>query len=114
MKPRHFKTNVLLKSIIGKDLINNDNIAVLELVKNAFDAGSKSVDVSFKNIKRNDDATSGDTYSENTSKVVIQDWGSGMDEEDLVNRWLNIAFSDKKQRRVEHGRVLAGAKGIGR
>jgi hypothetical protein len=39
MATQHFKTNVLLKSIIGRDLINNDNIAVLELVKNAFDAG---------------------------------------------------------------------------
>ena len=25
----HFKTNVHLKSIIGKDLINDDNIAIL-------------------------------------------------------------------------------------
>lgn len=29
----HFKTNIQLKSIIGKDLINDDNIAILELVK---------------------------------------------------------------------------------
>lgn len=29
----HFITNVQLKNIIGKDLINNDNIAILELVK---------------------------------------------------------------------------------
>ena len=37
----HFKTNIQLKGIIGKDLINDDNIAILELVKNSFDADAK-------------------------------------------------------------------------
>ena len=41
----HFITNVQLKNIIGKDLINNDNIAILELVKNAFDANAKRTDI---------------------------------------------------------------------
>ena len=45
----HFKTNVQIKSIIGKDLINDDNIAILELVKNSFDADAKRVDISFCN-----------------------------------------------------------------
>ena len=114
MSSRHFKTNVLLKSIIGKDLINNDNIGVLELVKNAFDAGSKEVDILFKNIKRNDDDSAAETYSDKSSKIVIADWGCGMDEDALVNRWLNIAYSDKKQQKEDRGRILAGAKGIGR
>lgn len=51
----NFRTNVLLKSIIGKDLITNDNFAVLELVKNSFDAGSKNVDITFENILKHDD-----------------------------------------------------------
>ena len=46
----HFITNVQLKNIIGKDLINNDNIAILELVKNAFDANAKRTDISFVNL----------------------------------------------------------------
>jgi hypothetical protein len=115
MATQHFKTNVLLKSIIGRDLINNDNIAVLELVKNAFDAGSKRVNIIFKNIRRNDDKLKErKTFTENTSRITIQDWGSGMNKEDLIDRWLNIAYSDKKTRKQEYGRTLAGAKGIGR
>src|SRR5438552_4512587 len=111
MTTQHFKTNVLLKSIIGRDLINNDNIAVLELVKNSFDAGSKKVDIVFKNIKRNDDnAKENKTFTGNTTRITIQDWGSGMDKDDLINRWLNIAYSDKKNRKEEYGRTLAGAK----
>lgn len=32
MQDVHFKTNILLKNIIGKDLITDDNIAVLILL----------------------------------------------------------------------------------
>ncbi|MEP7235103.1 MAG: ATP-binding protein, partial [Ignavibacteriota bacterium] len=74
---KHFKTNVLLKSILGKDLINDDNIAVNELVKNSYDANSKKVDIIFKNLKQNDDATN-PVYSSKSSKIIIQDFGVGM------------------------------------
>ena len=51
----HFKTNILLKNIIGKDLITDDNVAMLELVKNSYDAGSKIVEIVFQNVVNNDD-----------------------------------------------------------
>jgi signal transduction histidine kinase len=110
---KHFKTNVLLKSIIGKDLINDDNIAVNELVKNSYDANSKTVDIIFRNLKENDDSTS-ITSSAKSSKIIIQDFGIGMDEIDIEEKWLNIAYSEKKSTRVAFQRVLAGAKGVGR
>jgi signal transduction histidine kinase len=113
-KRLHFKTNVQLKSIIGKDLINNDNIAVLELVKNSYDAGSPNVIVEFKNLKKNDDTQYTEAYSDSSSKIFINDFGIGMDEEDINNKWLNIAYSEKKQRKEQNGRTMAGAKGVGR
>ncbi len=112
-KTKHFKTNVLLKSIIGKDLINDDSIAVLELVKNSYDANSKSVNVIFKNLKSNDDLSS-HVHSKNSSKIIIQDFGVGMDEDDLEHKWLNIAYSEKKAKKMAFNRILAGAKGVGR
>ena len=66
-----FKTNVLLKDIIGKDLINNDNIAILELVKNSFDAHAPRVKVSFLNLVDNDDTIG--VPSEHSSKIIIDD-----------------------------------------
>lgn len=108
----HFKTNVLLKSVIGKDLINNDNIAVLELVKNSFDARSPIVKVVFKNLKENDDSEN-EFYSDGSSKLFIKDYGFGMDIDDIRDKWLNIAYSDKKYLR-EKGTIYAGAKGVGR
>jgi signal transduction histidine kinase len=107
MKTLHFKTNTLLKDLVGKDLINDDNIAVIELVKNAYDAGSRSVTVRFE-------ALSGKGVSTSASRLILSDRGRGMSEEDITDKWLNIAYSDKKNAVREHGNFYAGNKGIGR
>ena len=112
----HFKTNVQIKSIIGKDLINDDNIAILELVKNSFDADAKRVDITFNNLKNNDDKKENKKYpfSEKTSRIIIRDDGVGMDLTDIDNKWLNIAYSEKKSNSRQYNRMMAGAKGVGR
>lgn len=112
----HFKTNVQIKSIIGKDLINDDNIAILELVKNSFDADAKRVDISFCNLKNNDDKEGNNEhpFSEKTSRIIIRDDGVGMDLSDIDDKWLNIAYSEKKSNSRQYNRRMAGAKGVGR
>ena len=109
----HFKTNVQIKSIIGKDLINDDNIAILELVKNSFDADAKRVEISFLNLKENDDSEV-ESYSRKTSRVILTDDGVGMDIVDIREKWLNIAYSEKKTNSRQYNRLMAGAKGVGR
>jgi HSP90 family molecular chaperone len=109
----HFKTNIQLKSIIGKDLINDDNIAILELVKNSFDADAKKVEVEYFNLKSNDDKTT-NSYTKLTSRLIIKDNGLGMSLEDINDKWLNIAYSEKKSNNRQHNRMMAGAKGVGR
>ena len=116
MEALHFKTNVQIKSIIGKDLINDDNIAVLELVKNSFDADAKRVDISFCNLKNNDDKdyNKSEAFTDKTSRLIIRDNGIGMDLSDIEDKWLNIAYSEKKNNSRQHNRMMAGAKGVGR
>lgn len=109
----HFKTNVLLKNIIGKDLINNDNIAVLELVKNSFDAGSESVKIIFENIMDSDDTVESKN-SHKLSQLKIFDTGCGMNLDDIKDKWLNIAYSEKQILKNDKLRIFAGAKGVGR
>jgi hypothetical protein len=106
----------LLKSIIGKDLINDDNIAVIELIKNSIDAGSPTILVEFKNLKKNEDSflPSVDEDLSNASKLVITDFGKGMGEQDIEDKWLNIAYSEKKNNPREDGKLFAGSKGVGR
>ena len=40
-----FKVSSGLKNILGRDLITSDNIAILELVKNSYDAHATKVDI---------------------------------------------------------------------
>ena len=116
-KNLQFRVSTALKSIIGKDLINDKYIAVFELVKNAYDAGAKRVDIIFENVN---------TLN---SKLIIKDDGKGMDLPDIRDKWLFIAYSekkkenrkevlnkntDKKDYREHFKRETAGAKGVGR
>lgn len=103
----HFKTNVLIKNLVGKDLINNDNIAIVELVKNSYDAESEGVLVKFTNFSEKEVSTE-------ASQIVIADEGMGMDMTDIKDKWLNMAYSEKKLLDQENGAYLAGNKGIGR
>ncbi len=106
-KTLHFKTNTLLKNLVGKDLINDDNIAIVELVKNSYDAKSEEVLVRFTKFSTKEKSTA-------SSQIIIADEGSGMDFPDIEDKWLNIAYSEKKLLEQENGAYLAGNKGIGR
>ncbi|WP_353087748.1 ATP-binding protein [Flavobacterium sp.] len=110
--PLKFRVSSALKNIIGRDLITDDYIAIFELVKNGFDAHANRVDIFFKNI-----------YSSNP-KILIIDNGKGMDYNDLIEKWLFVAYSAKKEGtedntynyrdNINTNRFFAGAKGIGR
>ncbi|MFH2103868.1 MAG: sensor histidine kinase [Chloroflexota bacterium] len=106
-KTLHFKTNTLLKNLVGKDLINDDNIAIVELVKNSYDAKSEGALVRFTGF------TQGGVSTE-SSQIIIADTGVGMDMSDIEDKWLNIAYSEKMYLEQDKGAYLAGNKGIGR
>ena len=89
---------------IGKDLIQDNYAAVVELVKNAYDADSPDVNIKFE-------ASSGqDGYS-----IIISDHGHGMSKDDVINKWLVPSTEDKtKRRNSPSGRIMQGNKGVGR
>ena len=89
---------------IGRDLIQDNYAAVVELVKNAYDADSPDVHIEF---------TAPPLGSEYT--IVISDHGHGMSRDDIINKWLVPSTPDKLERRKSpSGRVLQGHKGVGR
>ncbi len=102
-----FRVSSALKTIIGKELITDDFIAVFELVKNSFDAQATRVDISFENLRTPE------------TRIIIKDNGNGMDRADLKNKWLFVAYSEKALKenyrdKISSGRIFAGSKGIGR
>ena len=89
---------------IGRDLIQDNYAAVVELVKNAYDADSRDVHIQF-------------TVSPYHSgySIVISDNGHGMSREDVINKWLVPSTDDKRDREESpNGRTLQGSKGVGR
>lgn len=102
----HFKVSAGLKNIIGKELINDKFIAIFELVKNSYDAGAKNVTIKFENI-----------YSDDSTIYIIDD-GKGMSKQEIIDKWLFVAYSEKKNStyrdNIKFRRNYAGAKGVGR
>ena len=98
-----FRVSAELKNILGRDLITSPDIAILELVKNSYDAHATKVEITF-----------------DKDYLCIADNGKGMTKDDLINKWLFVAYSAKsdgtedKSYRSKFKRHYAGAKGIGR
>lgn len=99
-----FKVNAAIKDMVGRGLIYDDNIAIIELIKNSKDAYSDKVEIEFTNQET----------LNNNSQLIVRDFGSGMSEEDIVNKWLNMAYSAKRGNRNKNNEVYAGNKGVGR
>ena len=100
-----------LLTMLGDQLIKNERIALMELIKNSYDADASWVKVSFENF--------GDNYEvQDHSKIIIEDNGCGMNEDVIRQHWLNPATPEKKNRKRTatkgKGRIMQGEKGIGR
>ncbi len=104
-----FRVSAGLKNLIGRDLISDKYIAVFELVKNSYDAGASNVTISYN------------TSEDGDGQFIISDNGCGMTYNDIIQKWLFVAYSEKKVQnrnkssyREEIKREVAGAKGVGR
>lgn len=89
-----------IAKLLGVQNFTNKESAILELVKNAFDAQATKLDIIFEN-----------------NELVVVDNGNGMNSEDIKHHWMHIGKSDKDYEILDkdkNKRVLAGSKGIGR
>lgn len=105
----HFKTRARLLCQLGEQLIKSESIALLELVKNSYDADASVCTVE---IKQPDNKDSG--------SIVIEDNGTGMSSEIIKNSWLEVGTDNKAEKKQngyrtpKFNRITLGEKGIGR
>lgn len=101
-----FKMHPRVFAALGADLVTNDVVALIELVKNSYDAFAKNVWLRFGKNKEG-----------NIVSIEIEDDGCGMSRKIIEDVWCVVATpfkeenqysDDKKQRRV------TGEKGLGR
>lgn len=105
-EPIPFRVHPRVFAALGADLVTNDVVAVIELVKNSYDAFARNVWVRFR-----DDAARG-------AYLEIEDDGSGMTRNTIENVWCLVATPHKELNPVarsgEKVRRVAGEKGLGR
>lgn len=99
----HFRVSANLQRLIGRELVPNDQMAVVELVKNAYDSRATKVEISI----------SPSTQSRHGS-ITISDNGSGMSLDDLRRHFMVVAYSSRTLERSQRARIPTGEKGIGR
>lgn len=107
-----FKPRARLMSQLGDQLIKDENIAVLELIKNSYDADAKNVRISFENLD-----------NQKSTIITIEDNGDGMSLDTVINYWMEPGTDNKekklkqmieKDQRSALNRLPMGEKGIGR
>jgi signal transduction histidine kinase len=106
-----FKPSARLQRFLGRELIADPNLAIVEFVKNAYDAGAENVFIEFQ------------LAESDPTCLVIQDDGTGMDEGSFERNWMHPGYSEKAadappghriSQRTTRGRVPVGEKGLGR
>ncbi|WP_127148255.1 sensor histidine kinase [Veillonella sp. VA139] len=101
MKSYFEPTGRLIMSI-GKDLIKDLPAALVELVKNSYDADASYVKITYLKNK-------------NELKIVVEDDGHGMSQDTVLNAWMVPSTDYKlKKKKSPKGRVYQGRKGLGR
>lgn len=103
-KSAHFKVDPKLAELLGETYRSVEE-AIKELIDNAYDADSENVKVYLPN------------ELESNAKIVIEDDGSGMKENEVRNEYLNIANSRTSRKgniTFSKKRKVKGRKGIGK
>jgi len=97
---KYFTIDARTVLTLGRDSIKDYKTAILELVKNSYDANANLVEIK---ISQNDDL------------IRIADNGVGMTSKELETGWLRIGYSAKRDKKLtSSNRRKTGEKGIGR
>lgn len=103
MKELAFRTNARHIGQLGRELVTDFVTALVELIKNSYDADAESARVSILDTKNS------------LGKILVADTGTGMSIDDFENKWMVIGTSNKLAAPyTSKGRKKAGKKGIGR
>lgn len=113
----HFDISAAVVRQLGDELVSDEITAIVELVKNAYDADATYAHV-VVNTAENPPA-GGTKFPSASGYVTIEDDGMGMSREDVERGWLMISLSGKRVMKAAgkttpKGRTPLGDKGLGR
>lgn len=113
-----FKVSARAGKLLGRENFSNPEGAIIELVKNSYDADAKNClvffDIPTKKIK-DSDGKEIDVPIKEKSILYIIDNGEGMTEKVIEDHWMQIGTGNKEKDYIsDDKRTKTGAKGIGR
>jgi signal transduction histidine kinase len=107
-----------LVKTIGEELISNDIVAIIELVKNSYDANASVIEINFHGrvIEVIEGKKTKKVLIRQGSSIIISDDGIGMNLDTVKSAWMEPATINKKNTKRSAGdkRRYTGEKGIGR
>lgn len=117
-----FKVSARTAKLIGLENFSTEEGAVIELVKNTYDADAKNCIIifdlkkkKFKEKNEKGEEFEVEKFDKENSSIYIFDNGIGMNDKIIQNQWMTIGTDNKLyEHTTEGGRVKTGAKGIGR
>lgn len=117
MSNPHFDISAAVVRQLGDELVSDEVTAIVELVKNAYDA-----DATYAHVVVNTAETpldQGSKFPKAFGYVTIDDDGMGMNRADIDRGWLMISLSGKRTMKAAgqttpKGRTPLGDKGLGR
>ena len=103
MERVNFEVDSALLSELGERLVGSVQVALMELIKNSYDADATEVTISINHVVGG-------------VETRIDDNGVGMTFEQVKKYWMRIATTNKVENNTSaiYGRPKSGAKGIGR
>ncbi len=113
-----FKVSARAGKLLGRENFSNPEGAIIELVKNSYDADAKICLVFFDVPSKIEEDKEGNKYEKpikEKSSIYIIDNGDGMTKEIIKDFWMQIGTGNKEENYVsDENRIKTGAKGIGR
>lgn len=117
-----FKVSARTAKLIGLENFSTEEGAIIELVKNTYDADARNCILIFdlkikkeKVINEEGAEIEIDRFEKENSSIFIIDNGIGMNDKIIQNQWMTIGTDNKLyEHTTEAGRIKTGAKGIGR
>ncbi|RBP26939.1 histidine kinase/DNA gyrase B/HSP90-like ATPase [Oceanihabitans sediminis] len=113
-----FKVSARAGKLLGRENFSNPEGAIIELVKNSYDADAKNClvlfDIPTKKVKDSDGKEIEIPVKEKSILYII-DNGEGMTEKVIKDHWMQIGTGNKEKDYIsDDKRTKTGAKGIGR
>lgn len=103
----HFEENYIFRN--NRSITSNNDVALTEFVANAWDAGAHNVSITIP-------------YEEH-EEIIVEDDGTGMNDEEFRSRWMTLNYDRQKRQGKEvefppdvdnTKRIAYGRNGIGR